>query len=498
MKRKRFAALARVSSREQEREGFSLDVQVDALTNYATKINGDVVKLFRIAETASKTAERKTFKALIAYLKENASELDGVLFYKVDRAARNLFDYVELERLEQDHGLAVIYVAQPTENSPAGRLQRRILANMASFYTEQQSLDVCEGIERRVQNGLPPSKPSFGYRNVRLDGRGLVEIDPMDGQKVRRIFHLYAYENHTLDSLVRQLEAEGIEYRLGRREFPRSSIYKILRDRAYIGEVFFRGHWHPGSFEAIIDRTTWDRVQALLGGKSYRAYELTYSGGLIRCGHCGNFITGESKTKQAKDGEREYVYYRCTHYNEPDHPRVRLSEAKLDKMMLGIFDSLRLKHDEVRDWFGSMLRKVVRIDQKDTSAKIGDLQRQVALLRKQHDELLNLRLMQEIDPDTWATKSTELRDREARLSLEIEACGRDRHEGADLAVRAFELSQSLAEKWVAADYAEKRQYLEIVLLNLTLLDVSLVPEWRKPFNILAEGLSVQWSRGDRI
>ena len=31
LKKKQFIALARVSSREQEREGFSLDVQVDAL-----------------------------------------------------------------------------------------------------------------------------------------------------------------------------------------------------------------------------------------------------------------------------------------------------------------------------------------------------------------------------------------------------------------------------------------------------------------------------------
>ena len=34
---KRYVALARVSSREQEREGFSLEVQEDALERYATQ-----------------------------------------------------------------------------------------------------------------------------------------------------------------------------------------------------------------------------------------------------------------------------------------------------------------------------------------------------------------------------------------------------------------------------------------------------------------------------
>jgi DNA invertase Pin-like site-specific DNA recombinase len=88
--------------------------------------------------TASKVDERKTFKELLAFAKANAHRLDGLLFYKVDRAARNLFDYVELERLESECGIRFISVSQPTENTPAGRMRRRMLASMASFYTEQQ------------------------------------------------------------------------------------------------------------------------------------------------------------------------------------------------------------------------------------------------------------------------------------------------------------------------------------------------------------------------
>src|SRR6266404_5379629 len=154
MSSKQYAALARVSSREQEREGFSLEVQEDALHRYAKGQGGSIVRFWRIAETASKRDERKAFKELVAYAKQHAHQLDGVLFFKVDRAARNLFDYVELERLEADHGVPVIYVSQPTENTPAGRMMRRTLANMAAFYTEQQSLDVRDGHARRVRGGL--------------------------------------------------------------------------------------------------------------------------------------------------------------------------------------------------------------------------------------------------------------------------------------------------------------------------------------------------------
>jgi len=51
---KQFVALARVSSREQEREGFSLEVQEEALKRYALQEGGEIIRLFKIAETASK------------------------------------------------------------------------------------------------------------------------------------------------------------------------------------------------------------------------------------------------------------------------------------------------------------------------------------------------------------------------------------------------------------------------------------------------------------
>ena len=76
---KRYAALARVSSREQEREGFSLDVQEEALNRYAERHGGKIVQLYRIAETASKQAERKTFKELLAYAREACGGAGGRL-----------------------------------------------------------------------------------------------------------------------------------------------------------------------------------------------------------------------------------------------------------------------------------------------------------------------------------------------------------------------------------------------------------------------------------
>jgi site-specific DNA recombinase len=492
---KRFVALARVSSREQEREGFSLDVQESALKAYADRAGGQIVKLYRIAETASKTDERKTFKELLRYVKENAATIDGLLFYKVDRAARNLFDYVELERLETDYNIPFISVSQPTETTPAGRMQRRMLASMASFYTEQQSLDVREGLSRRVQSGLFVGLAPYGYENKRVEGRSIVVLNEQKAQNVRLILDLYAYQNCTIDGVVQRLADDGIKYSDDAPGWCRAKVHNILRDRAYIGEVRYRDQWYPGSQSPIVARHVWDRVQALLGEQTYKAHELTYAGGMIRCGHCGNLITGESVVK--KQSGKEYVYYRCTMYKSPGHPHIRLTEAELDEQIIRVFNLIR-QDDPIREWFPDMLRLWAQDKQRQSRQNTEQVQRDLTLLREQQDRLLNLRLLGEIEADTFARKNTEFRDRIANLTVKLEAAARSRDELTDVALKVFELSQALADRWLTADYSTKRQWLEMVFSNFRLDGATLVYEMNKPFDALVEGLIVQSSRGDRI
>jgi site-specific DNA recombinase len=357
---------------------------------------------------------------------------------------------------------------------------------------------VKEGISRRVQSGLFPNRATFGYRNVRIDGRSIVNVDPENAAKVRRIFELYGFHSHTLDTLGEALLAEGIEYQPSMPKIGRSKLYTILTDRSYIGEVKYRGQWHPGTHEPIVERSLWGRVQTFLGQKVYKQHQMTYASDLIRCGHCDYPITGERKTKQTKTGEREYVYYRYTRYNHGDHPRIRLTERKLYSQMLVMFETLRVEDAEFRDTFREELRQATNWDQRSSASRAKELQDELTAVRDQQNRLLNLRMLEEIEADTYAEKARELRDREAELKLQIDAADRGRHETIDIAIKAFELSQSLRGKWFEADYAAKRRILEILCLNCSLDGTSLVPEWRKPFDLLAKGLVSKDSRGDWI
>ena len=118
-------------------------------------------------------------------------------------------------------------------------------------------------------------------------------------------------------------------------------------------------------------------------------------------------------------------------------------------------------------------------------------------MKLHRDRLLNLRIMEEITADTYAAKDTELRDRLANLELQLQVQGRGRDEHGDLAIKVFELSQALKEKWLMAESQEKRQWLEIVCLNLTLQAENIVFLMRKPFDVLTKELISPDNRGDR-
>lgn len=498
--RKRFIAWARVSSQRQKDEGWSLEYQEQKLAEYAARNGGEVVKLYVVAETASKHQERRTFQEMLSFAREHARQLDGLLVMKIDRAARNMRDFVVLESLEEDHGVRLISVTQPTENTPAGRMMRRTFATFAAYFTDQLSVDVKQAMRRRAEAGLFVTLAPYGYRNVRAgDGRRrVVEVDPAEAANVRLIFDLYAYHNHTLDSLLEHLRAAGIAYTRARAGFTRSKLYELLTDRSYVGEVDHLGQWHAGSHEPLVDRPTFDRVQELLGRRTYRSHDHLYGAQLITCGHCGRPVCGERAVRRRGGTVREYCYYRCARYNVPGHPRVRLTEAEIDRQVLGHFDRLRIADDDVREWFACVFRAKTRGLMEARREQRERLSAELTRVRNQKDALLNLRLAGEVDADTYAAKSRELRDREAHLQVEIDGAGREQSEQAETAIRAFELSQSLREKWLTSEHDAKRRILEILCLNCHLDGASLVLEMRNPFGVLAEGVLYASSAQDRI
>src|SRR5579872_4058950 len=90
-------AYARVSSKEQEKEGFSIPAQIRLLQDYAKKSSLNIAKEFVDVETAKKSG-RTSFNEMLAFVKANP-RIKAILVEKTDRLYRNIKDWVILDDL---------------------------------------------------------------------------------------------------------------------------------------------------------------------------------------------------------------------------------------------------------------------------------------------------------------------------------------------------------------------------------------------------------------
>lgn len=107
---------ARVSSKEQEREGYSIPAQLELLRNYASKHNMKIVKEYEDVETAKYTG-RTNFNEMIKFLK-SSKDCKTILVEKTDRLYRNIPDYATVDDLKIDiHFVKENSVLSPTSHS---------------------------------------------------------------------------------------------------------------------------------------------------------------------------------------------------------------------------------------------------------------------------------------------------------------------------------------------------------------------------------------------
>ena len=151
MQNKQVVIYARVSSKEQEREGFSIPAQLKLLRDYAKKKGFEIVEEYSDAETAKK-AGRTNYNAMLAFLKAN-TEIRTVLVEKTDRLYRNFKDYVTLE----DYDLEVHLVKEGSIISKNSKSHDKFIHGikvfMAKNYIDNLSEEISKGLKEAVEEG---------------------------------------------------------------------------------------------------------------------------------------------------------------------------------------------------------------------------------------------------------------------------------------------------------------------------------------------------------
>ena len=267
------------------------------------------------------TMERPGLRRLIE--DAQAGRFDMVVVYKVDRLSRSLLDFSRMIELFDNRGISFVSVTQSfNTNTSMGKLTLNLLLSFAQFEREiasERIRDKVAAMKRRGMylGGVPP----LGY-DVDRDAKKLVASET-EARLVRRIFKRYLALGSATE-LARELNRAGHTTKAwvtkAGREIPgkpwnKSSIYRVLNNVHYLGDIPHKGEVYRGEHQAIIPRNTWDSVQKLLtsntqtGTSNPRAKTPAMLKGILKCGHCGTSMGATF----ARKGGKTYRYYLCLH-----------------------------------------------------------------------------------------------------------------------------------------------------------------------------------------
>lgn len=318
----------RVSTNRQAKEGESLNDQEQQCKEVIEKHNANIEKridewklehVFREeGKSGGSLKKRDKLQQLLEVVKKN----DVVIITKIDRLARNMYDFYEVAGRINEQG-ANIYIIQyagfiDEGDSPFKDLSINMLVGVADAERKLIRQRVGEAMQYRRKKGqMTTQSVPFGYR---LTEEKKVEIDPDRADFVRWVFKRYD-ETGSINQVAREANEndEYVKLKQGRKgitvkrgKYGNHNIKAILKNERYTGVYNFYSEktrkkneddkqsyiedGHPEEFiplppdftsddffERIIDQDLFERVQqSLEKNKGQRSGDHVYIfGGLV-------------------------------------------------------------------------------------------------------------------------------------------------------------------------------------------------------------------------
>lgn len=407
--------------------------------------------------TGTSVKKRKRFMEMMEDAENGCFDL--IITREVSRFARNTVDTLQETRKLRRMGVEVYFTEDNiwTLNDEDGELRLTIMATLAQNESKKTSLRVKAGQMVSFQNGVLYGNGNIlGYDRV---GRELI-INPEQAETVRLIYQLYL-DGYGARKIQFELERMKRKTSTGLTNWSPSNISRVLRNPFYCGIIEYRKQYVPdyleqkkinnfgdveriqveGTHEPIISKEMFEEVQKKLdsnirstsnrGSRGKNSMKCIWGKKLVcACGHafyrrvwrrlegdktqycyqCSDQIrTGTIKTRKNKGLSIEDI---C------DIPAVQ--DWKLELMAKLIFQSLWSDKSNVISIANQLLKESMReMSQVDNSAEIHRLNNTLERHKRSIDNLLDMRLAEEIDKDSYQRKRKELCEKVEEVELQI-------------------------------------------------------------------------------
>lgn len=465
----------RVSSKEQEREGFSIPAQQKLLREYAGKNSLEVVSEFTDVETA-KAAGRTQFGKMVQFLKDT-TKTRIVLVEKTDRLYRNFRDYVLLGDLDLEIHLVKESEVISKDSKSHAKFIHGIKVLMAKNYIDNLSEEVKKGLFEKAEAGEWPHRAPLGYMNNRETRQLMVDEDR--ASSIRQLFEAYAKGRHSISSLHNLAKDLGLTYRGSNKPVSRSWIEKMLQNPIYTSVFRWKGKLYQGTHSRILSQETFEQVQSVVSdmSKPKRNDKKFAFRGLLRCGHCGCSITAEIK-------KGKYIYYRCT------NGRGRCEQAYIPEKRLSALLGQMVKAITIDEELAGEIRIALRDsfddEKKFRTKETNKLRRECDKVQARIDQCYQDKLDGTIDVCFWQSTHDRLTDQQNRVARRLAKLEESNRNYYQEGVSILELAQSAYSLYKQREPLEQANLLRTLLSNCEIKGLTLYPTYRKPFNYFVE------------
>lgn len=482
MKQELAVNLARVSSKRQEDEGYSLPAQKRFLANYAADRNFKVLKTFEIAESASKAVQRKIFQDAMKFIEDNS--VKNLIVEKVDRHVRNLHDAVEThDWLIADSERKVHFVKDGLIMHQNSRSQEwlnwGIRVVMAKNYIDNLREEAMKGWNEKLAQGWLPSVPPPGYKTVSYEGKRIHVPDEATMPIIREMFRLYLNPSHSIASIAKEMHLRGIRTRKSR-PYAKSKVQKMLNNPFYIGINRFNGKDYPGKQETFITKELFNRVQEKMHGKRpavLRKHNPLFKN-LITCERCGGIVTWQL--------QKGRYYGMCQRLTKDCQGNKSLREDRIEEGIVDMLKNLVSPSKEIIEWTINELRKRNVTNSEMREQTLRGLNTQIDRLARMDSELYDDKLSGDITRDMYDTKHAAFMEQKAELEAKRDVAIERGDSDLEQRLALLDLSQKAAAIYQTRTIEQKRVIITKLFSRITFNNGSVSVKYSKFAEVIAE------------
>ena len=448
-KRLRVAAYCRVST-DTEDQLNSYKSQVEYYTELIkSKPEWSLAGIYADeAITGTQVKKREDFQRLINDCMNG--DVDMVITKSISRFARNTLDTLKYVRMLKDKGVAVFFEEENINTlTMDGELLLVILSSVAQQEVENISANVKKGLKMKMQRGeLVGFQGCLGY-DYNPEDKTLT-VNEEEAAVVRYIFQRYT-EGAGGSVIAKELENLGYKTKRGSPKWADSTVIGIIKNEKYKGDIllgktftvdpiskrrlynfgeedqfYIREHHEPiiseEVFEAaqeILRRRAKPRSLNVDGKREKFSRKYAFSC-MIECGFCGGTLTRRSWHSSSQYNKAIWQCVVSTKKGKKFCPESKgVDERTIERAFVESYRLLCQNNKDVLDEF--MKRTEEALSESNAGKRLAKAEKDIHALEVKKNKLVDMRLEDTIDKETYDRKYLDLSSQIEQLQKECES-----------------------------------------------------------------------------